>query len=355
VVGKSVARGLICCAIAATQAMIAAAQPATAHLEDAAASLKAYRDTLVQLQEAVARQDGEAYNTLGTKSVELLSAARQSYEAGGAADSPDAEVIFNYAEVIRFGGDDDLGAEMVKKALDRGVESAALWRIYGEMSLAIGKPGYARGVEALQKSIALDAASPGVADAWFALGRHYLQREMPEAAGKAFAAGVAANPEHVPSKLGEVATKVCAGDIAGAGAALEQVGRAAQPHDLQLRFLVRTALADFDRSRQTFTDTADNHYAYARLLYAAARFPEAALAARRAAGLAKNRADIYNLAGAIQMQMGDLPGAIQSYEASLQINGEQAPIRQQVEALKEAQKAEEARQAPIGSGQGPLR
>lgn len=362
-VARFVPRRLMAAALLGGMALFA---PFLAHadLEAAAGKVAAYRALQEKIQDAVARQDGAAYEALGKESVSLLAEARAAYEAGGAARSEDPEVIYNYAEVIKLEGDDDLGAEMVRAALDRGVGSPALWRIYGEMRLAMGRPYYADGVEALLKSTELDGASPTAADAWFALGRYYLQSDLPEAGAKAFASALAANPSHVPAQLGDAAAKVYAGDIAGAGGILEKVGRAAQPHDVMLRALMRSALADFDLSRRTFSDTVENHFAYARVAYIAARFPEAALAARRAANLAGNREDMYNFAGAIQMQMGDLPSALDSYQNSLRIKADQAPIQQTVEQLRQAVQQQQAQQppvqsaqptAPVGAGQGPLR
>lgn len=328
---------------------------AGATIEEAQKQVASYRAVLTEMQDALARQDQAAYESLGQKSLEMLREARKGLESAGAAKSNDPAVVFSYADVIKLAGDDDLGAEMVRSALDRGVESPALWRIYGEMCLAIGPPQYQRGVDALRKSTSLDGASPESADAWFALGQHYLKREMPEAAAKAFASALTANPAHVPSQLGDAAVKIYQGDIGGAGSVIEKVGRAAQPFDVPMRTMVRAALQDFDRSRRTFTDTAENHYAYSRLLYIAARFPESVLAAKRAGHLAPERIEIWNFLAAVEMQLGDLPSAIDAFEHSLQAKPDQAQVKETLEQLKQAAQDAAKQAAPVGSGQGPLR
>jgi hypothetical protein len=139
-------------------------------VEEAQQQLAAYRTVLTEMQDALNRQDGAAYEALRDKSLAALAEARKAFEAAGAGNSPDPAVVFSYVEVVKLEGDDDLGAEIARTALDKGVESPALWRIYGEMCLATGPSQYAVGVEALQKSTALDGASPESADSWFALG-----------------------------------------------------------------------------------------------------------------------------------------------------------------------------------------
>lgn len=331
---------------------------ARATLDEAREHLTAYQTLRGEMQEALARQDMVAYESLDKKSLGHLADAGRAFESAGAGESDDPEVVYSYAETMKIAGNDDLGAEMVRDALDRSVESPGLWRIYGEMCLASGPSRRQDGVDALRKSVELDGTTPASAGAWFALGRFYLESGMSDPASKAFAAALAADPAHVPAKLGDAAAKIYSGDIAGAGAIIEQVGRAAQPYDTLLRSMVRAALQDYDRARRTFSDTVENHYAYARLMYIAARLPEAVQAAKRAGHLGKDRVDILNFLGAIQIQSGDLLGAIEAYETSLRAKPDQAPIQQTLDQLKKAQQESAQPQQPkpqVGQGLGPLR
>jgi tetratricopeptide (TPR) repeat protein len=176
---------------------------------------------------------------------------------------------------------------------------------------------------------------------------------MPEPAAKAFASALAANPNHVPAQLGEVATRIYSGDIAGAGAIVDKVGRAAQPYDVLLRSMVRAALFDFELTRREFDDTTENHYAFSRLMYSAGRFAEAVLAAKRAGRLSPERVDILNFQSAIQIQLGDYAGAIQTCEASLRAKADQPQIQQTLEKLKQAaQEAAQQKQQATQTGQG---
>jgi tetratricopeptide (TPR) repeat protein len=336
-------------------ALCCCALNAHATIEEAQKFLADYRAAQGELQQALSSQDSTAYEALGKKSTELLASARKAYEEAGAATNSDPSVVLSYAEVIKLAGDDDLGAEMVRHALDTGVESPSLWRIYGEMCIAMGPAQYAVGFEALRQSTNLDGTSPESAEAWFALGHYYLMREMPEPAAAAFASALKAKPDHVAAQLGEAVVQIYRGDVAASGNIIEKVGRAAQPYDIMMRTLIRAALQDYERSRRTFSDTVENHYAYARLMYLAARFPEAILAAKRAGHLAPDRTDILNFLGAIQIQMGDLPGAIEAYETSLRAKADQPSIQQTLDQLKKAQEEEARKTAPVGGGLGPLR
>ncbi|MBX3178704.1 MAG: tetratricopeptide repeat protein [Candidatus Hydrogenedentes bacterium] len=335
-------------------ALLACAFTASASVDVARERYQAYEQKIAERQEAAVRGDMEGYQARDAEARQSLVEARQAFEAGKAARSTDETVLMDYLVVLRALGDHDLAAEAADAAIDRGVESAALLRVLGESLLVTGPDNFQRGVDALRKSVALDGTSPASAQAWFALGRYYLENYLPDAAADAFAAALKADPEHVPSRLGEAAARVFSGEIAEAGAIIESVGRAAQPYDIELRSMMRTALYDFDVARRIFDDTADNHYAYARLLYLASRVPEAVLAARRATDLAPDRVEIWNFLGAVQLQISNYRDALASYEASLKLNPDQPGLQQTVEQLREVQQQQAAPPAS-GQGQAPLR
>ena len=347
--------------------LLLAAPVAFASVESGRAAFSAYQEALQQQDDAASRGDSAAYEAATTSARNKLVEARAAFEAAGAAESDDPSVVLDYAAVLRAMAYDDLAAEAVRGALDRGVEAAALWRVYGQSLLAIGPDHFQDGVDALRQSLALDDASAEAAETWFALGHYYLENLMPEPAGAAFDSALALDPELVQAKLGKAAVHIFAGEVAAAGDIVELVGRAARPYDVLLRTMIRGALYDFDSNRRLFADTVENHYAYARLLYLAGRIPEAILAARRAADLAGDRVEIWNFLGAIQSQMGDLNGAIEAYEASLRVQPDQANIQQGLEQLKQARQQQQSQQPapqpqsapsqpeqPV-QGRGPLR
>ena len=342
-------------------ALIGVAPLTAATVDEARAHYGDYQAAMEAQQAAAAGGDPAAFESKGEEAARLLRAAIDAYIAAGAPASNDPALLREYTAALRARGDHDLAAEALRAAIDRGVEDAAIWRILGESLLEVAPSRYQEGIDALYHSLDLDKGSADAAGTWFALGEYYLGNQMPGEAAKAFAEALALNPEHVPAQLGDAAAKVYAGEIAAAGDIIEAVGRNAQPYDALFRAMIRGALHDFDGAGRVFEDTAVNHYAYARLLYVAARLPEALLAAHRAASLAGDRSEIWNFLGAIQIQSGDYAGARAAYETSLKVNPDQPQVVSTLEQLKKAQQeaAQQQQQAPAqappAQGQAPLR
>ncbi len=318
-----------------------------------AEAFKHFQDTVAKQTAAMAQQDMTAYETLDIEATSALRKAESAY-ADAFRSTGDEDSALGYIAVLREKGDDDLGAEVARQALDQGLDSAALWRSYGSCLLVSGAADRQAGIDALYTSLDRDKESPGAVATWNELGSYYLDTGMAEAASKAFTEALALDATDTRARLGALVVAVYDGDVAKAGTILSEVGRAAQPYDTQLRAQLRIALDDFDGYRKSFSDTAENHYAYARLLYSAARLPQAILAVSRATTLAPNDTAIWNFLGALQLQLGDYPSAQKSYESSLRANSEQSDIQQTVEKLKEAQQ-EAAQKATTGGGKGPLR
>ncbi len=316
-------------------------------------ALQRYEAALGKGQEAMAKNDAAAIESLGIEAesalAEALEAYRDHYDATGDAGSAQ-----RYIRVLRLKGDHDLAAEIAAETLDSGADSALLWREYGSALLTMGKKKQQEGIDALYESLKRDKTSPEAVKTYNELGFFYLNNAMPVAAASAFDAVLAMDSTDTQGQLGRLVVDVYNGDIGQAGDRLSAVGRDAQPYDVILRAQLRLALRDFDIHRRSFSDTVENHYAYARLLYSAARLPQAIMAGKRAARLAKTDIKLWNFLGAIQSQIGDYPGAQRSYEASLKANPDQPDVRGTVEKLKEAQQPA-AQEAAPGAGKGPLR
>jgi tetratricopeptide (TPR) repeat protein len=321
--------------------------------ESGQAALQRYEEAKAKQQEALAKGDSKAFETLKIEvsgaMVVAEGAFKRQYDSAKGLDN-----TLGYMKVLRLKGDHDLASEIAAETLDDGIESAILWREYGACLLTMGPKQRQKGIDALYKSLEQDKASQEAVPTWNELGAYYLRSVMPVPAATAYAAALAIDNSDVRAQLGQLVVDVYNGEIAQAGTRLAAVGREAQPYDTALRAQLRLALKDFDIHRRSFSDTAENHYAYARLLYSAARLPEAIMAAQRAARLARTDIGIWNFLAAIQMQMGDYPGAQKSYEASLRANANQPNIQQAAEKLKEAQQ-NAAQQAVPGAGKGPLR
>lgn len=268
------------------------------------------------------------------KAEALLQEALGLYKAAGAPASHDAVLVKEYAGAQEQAGNYDLAAEALEHAVALAPQDPALWRALGTNLVKAGPYARERAFEALRRALALDHTSKGAAEAEFFLGRLYEDLRLHDFARNAYARSLKLDPDAVRATLSLAALKVRSGAVAEAEADIQALGKAAMPYDAETRVLLREALADFELLQHTFKDTAENHGAYARLLYRAARFPEAVLAARRAVKLAPADTGTRNFLAAVQLQLGNLPQAVEAYKASLAANPEQPRIREQLQRVE---------------------
>ncbi len=356
-VRRSYTRYLMGHALLPTLLLLAALSPAMAQpAVSGGEALKRYEAAIAQQQEALANRDSATYAQQERNAADALSDAALAFETQY-ADTPDVANAMGYITAVRLRGDHDLAAAFAKKALDDGLDHAALWRERGTGLLNMGTKYEEEGINALYNALERDDQSAEAVTTWNELGSYYIDSGMPRAAHQAFEAALAIESGNVRAQLGQLVVDVFRGNIPEAGTRLSALGKEAQPYDILLRRQLRLALVDFDEHRRSFSDTAENHDAYARLLYAAARLPQAVLAAQRAARLAPDDTAKWNFLAAIQLQMGDYPGARSSYESSLKANPDQPNIQQTLEQLKQAQEQAAQQQAApaTGAGKGPLR
>lgn len=325
---------------------------------DGREALQRYREAAQQQQAAVGRQDAEAAQSHQVEATAALTEAMADFKAQYES-SGNLEDALGYIETLRIHGDHDLAGKFAGRVIEAGEHNAAIYRVYGECLLATGPKTAQGGIDALYTALELDGTSSEALAAWNALGDYYLNHRMPEAATTAFNGALAIDENDVRAQLGLLVVDVFNGEIAAAGERLGAVGSKAQPYDTTLRQQLRIALADFDTHRRTFSDTAENHFAFARLMYSAARFPEAVQALLRAVTLAPQNTAMLNFLGSFQAQMGDYAGALKSFESSLQADSNQPVVRQSLESLRKSMGESGTPQPgqPMAppQGQGPLR
>ena len=283
--------------------IVLTAWAATASAGDyAAAGAKAerYRAEAQALAGARAQNAAEAVKQHGKQAHDLLQEAIKLYEEAGVARASDAAVVEDYANLLAANGDFDLAADALKRMAAREPGNAGLWAKLGENLGKVGPQGHAAACEAFRKSLELDRNSPGAARAYFALGELQWRQGLYELAQENVEAGLTLAPDDVRGHIAQSALKARSGRVLESSKELDAVGKAAQPYDAETRALLRQALADFDAARRSFEDTAENHAAYARLLYRAARVPEAILAAQRATRLNPKDFETLNFMGAMQ-------------------------------------------------------
>lgn len=258
------------------------------------------------------------------------------FDAAGAAASTDSEVLKTYAALRHLAGDYDLAAEALERAVAMTPDNPALWVELGR-NLARTGPGKRQDAfDALRRALESAPGAPEAAAAHHELGALYFEEGLIEFAKEHYAQAQELAPGNVRVGLALAALTARDGDVAGAWSQIRDLGAAVMEHDVELRTLLGMALDDFDELRRSFPDTAENHAAYARLLYQAARIPEAVTAAHRATVLNPSDADTWKFLGDVQGQLGNLPQARAAYEKSLEVNPDQPLVRQRLERLQQS-------------------
>ncbi len=293
--------------------------------------------TLVETGITSAAQQQEATEHATAAQAALAEAARLFTEANAAA-SKDPAVLRDYAEVLTRRGDFDLAAEALQRAVDRKPGDAALQVKLGLACAGVGPAKRREALEVLRHAVTLELSPEDAARAWYALGDIYHREKLYAFARECYEKALTFEPSHVLARIGLAALDTREGKIPEAFKRMDEVGRAAQPHDAHVRVLLRDALMDFDARRRRFADTAENHAAYANLLYRAGRIPEAIMAANRAVHMRPEDFKTLNFIAAMQLQMGNLGEGMAAYEKSLKVHSEQPRIRRQLTELREYMK-----------------
>lgn len=294
-------------------------------LDAAKASVSEYETNMKAASEAAARQDGTAARELEDKAVLALRRAARQYEESGAAGSHSPELLRQYADVQMRLGDYDLCAETLARltaVLPRDVDARLL---LGNALAELGSKRATEAIGAIQDALAMGPEPAKAAAAQMVLGRIYRGESLFELARGAFEKALALDASNVGARIALAAEKLRMGQVAEACADLDQAGSQASPELAgQIPGLVKDALADFRDMRQTFPDTAPNHYAYAKILLRANRVHDALAASERAAVLDGSVFEVWNFIGDVSRITGNVKRAREAYEKSLQLKPGQA-------------------------------
>lgn len=250
----------------------------------------------------------------------------------------DAGALLTFAGDCEAQGAYDLAAEALEAASLLRPEETGLRVRLAENAYRAGASGKPRAFEVANELLASSAApTDHKARAGMVRALILFERGLVGEARAGFEEVLSLESGNARAAIGLAAAEAATGDLLPASARLDALGSAAQPYDVETRYLMRVALDTFGKERRTFTDAPDNHAAYGKLLYRAGRLPEAILALRRAATLRGNDTATWNLVAAIAAQIGDAATTRTACEASLAIKPEQPEIAKLLESVSKTQ------------------
>ncbi len=258
--------------------------------------------------------------------------ARALFESAGIQRTRDEAAVLKYAQLLDDLSEYDLAAAVLEPLVRSSPDDASILVRYGESLAAIGPARRQDAFDVLRRVLSL-ADEDSVWRAHAALGMLYWREGLYDFAREAFEAAHEGNPEDVRSRIALAACRCRAGEILDAARMLDALGRAAQPFDAETRIMLREALYGFDLGRQHFPDSAEQHAAYAKLLYRAGRIADAILAAQRAVRLDTDDVATWNFLAAMHIQTGNVSQARNAYEQSLKAQPDQPQIRGALEAI----------------------
>lgn len=307
--------------------------PAAAQADKAREAVAQHAKELEAKQAAIAQGLFNEADARDAAARAALQRAREAYEAAGPPKRGSIELLTEYALVAQQLGYFDLASEAMETAVAQAPDNARAWALLGMSAIERGPKHERRGLEALHKSLALDASSKDTAAPRVALAKLYMAQGLPAFAQDALDQALAVDPANPEATVRRAALQARAGKIREANDAIDALGKAAQPFDPLTRVLLREALDTFERDGGFFEDQAENHVAFARLLYRAGRVPEAVLAAGRAVTLKPDDLKTLNFIGSMHTQMGNADAARQAYEKSLALDPNQPAVTETLKQL----------------------
>ncbi len=309
------------------------AYPAQEHLEQArekAAEAQKEQRAVGQALSQGNRDSAEQYREDAERHLRQAEGLYQQH----LAESPhDIEALVQYAGFQGLKGDTDLAVETLRRAIVIDRENPATLLALGQQLSILGGKHCGEAERTLRRVTALESGSHNAASAWATLGTHYWRLHLYDLSREAFEETRAILPDNPGTLIGIIAQDVREGKMKTASDALDALGQA----DPQLMSaadpFVREALAEFDRTRRWFPDTAENHLAYARLLVRAGRISESLLPLERTAKLDPENAITFNLLGSVYRGVNMPDRARKAFQRSLEINPNQPRTQDAINAL----------------------
>ncbi len=275
---------------------------------------------LVLLEENDQQAAQESY----AASRELYRRAIIAYQQARADVSGNPDRVQEFGEIAEKAGEYDLAARAYRRLTELQPEQWD-WKLRaGHLYRLTGDAYHDDALYFLQTCAKAEAAPDEIrADAYVELGKLYWSLGLFENAKDFFTSAQNLVPEHTVARIGLAAVAVRDGDMLTGSAMLDALTDLTDVETSILNFLIDQGLSGFSDSRSVFPDTAEQHYAYARLLVQVGNYYEAMLALERSLELNNDNYPAYNLLGGVLTQLGEPNRAGTAYEASLKLNPNQ--------------------------------
>jgi len=298
------------------------------------AALEEHEAAAEALRAAAVKGDAADAESSEKKANAALAKARELFAGFSHRRGAEAELLQLYARVQSLSGAHDLAAETLEIVVAQQSGDPHAWNALAAEWLECGPTHEKRCMEALRTSLKLEGTGAAASRAKLLLGNLYYRQGLYLFAAEAYDEAVALDAaNNIEALIRQAGMRARAGQVAEASAAMDTLGAAAAAYDTMTRVYLRECLAFFEESGQTFADTAANHAAFCRLLYRAGRAPEAVLAGYRAVRLDNADFATWNLMAAMQAQLGNIGGARQAYEKSLEANPDQPQVKAALERM----------------------
>lgn len=324
-------KGFWACCLAA--ALAVAGCDGGKHLEEAEALSRKAEELTAALQQLATAGNAGAYALTEQDLRKTLKAMALEYELAGVPESDDPALLLEYAEVQGRLSNWDLAANALRRAAELKPEDAKTWGLLGQAEAELGPSHATEAVEALRRVLELEPEGGSAALAHALLGRIFTDQSLYALARKHYERALELNPDRTASRIALAALDIREGRLEQASEALDALAQTGADAEAANRGLITEAVAAFDATRQTITDEAAKHLAYAKLLVRAGRIEDCLWPLGRALELDPNNYIAWNMAGSIRQGMGQTDRAREAFERSLQVNPDQPRTRESLEQL----------------------
>ncbi|MCC6796216.1 MAG: tetratricopeptide repeat protein [Candidatus Hydrogenedentes bacterium] len=282
---------------------------------------------------AFAKGQADEGRKLGETSEMLLREARDAYDAMGAAESGDFDLLMAYADLLVEQGDHDLAEKALLRAVEIDRESAIAWLKLGQTEARLGPRSETRAIQSLRQAAAIEPKSEATVQAYASLGALYQQAGLYDFARETYGKALEQDPKHVGSKLAIAALDARDGEVVKANTAYQEVEKESTEYRGFIKNTLGIALQDFEQSRRWLNDSAEDHLAYAELLVRAERLEDAIWPLNRSLKLDGSNYVAWNLMGSALRAINQIKPARDAFAKSLELNPDQPRTREAIDAI----------------------